>query len=273
MRTADTFIDSLYGRPNTIKTYRSLFNRWIRPLVKDPKIWDEYDLKAAVDYWDRSMLSARTRKTLIQLTAKYIKYMGGPILETTPITRLTMQRFQEKPIQVLDKTQLDTLLNICYDEYPRLFIPVMLGSQAGLRVGEVFGLEWSDVDLIKEELTVKRSYDGPTKSGRQRTVPLSHELGVFLLAESTPKIHNPDRERIVPTVFDPNPSLRGACKEAGIPQITFHGLRHTFATLALQSGKNNLKQVAEVLGHRSPKTTADIYWHVIGEKLNMEFLR
>jgi integrase len=50
-------------------------------------------------------------------------------------------------------------------------------------------------------------------------------------------------------------------REAGLPRLSLHGLRHTFATLALKAGIPS-KVVAEVLGHASARTTEDIYTHV-----------
>jgi site-specific recombinase XerD len=83
------------------------------------------------------------------------------------------------------------------------------------------------------------------------------------------------RERsknIVPTIFDPNPLLKEACKRAGIRgDITFHTLRHTFATLALESGASP-KLVQLTMGHAKLSTTLDLYWNVCGEKLDMSFL-
>jgi integrase len=53
----------------------------------------------------------------------------------------------------------------------------------------------------------------------------------------------------------------GPRRNVGLPQLTLHGLRHTFATLALRAGVPS-KVVAEVLGHTSARTTEDIYTHV-----------
>jgi integrase len=50
-------------------------------------------------------------------------------------------------------------------------------------------------------------------------------------------------------------------KAAGLPKITLHGLRHTWATLALLEGIP-AKVVAEVLGHSSTRITEDLYQHV-----------
>ena len=57
-------------------------------------------------------------------------------------------------------------------------------------------------------------------------------------------------------------SLRPLLEKAGLPPLTFHKLRHTFATFQLAAGERP-KVVQEILGHSSTKTTMDTYSHVI----------
>lgn len=61
-----------------------------------------------------------------------------------------------------------------------------------------------------------------------------------------------NKDRFVRTVFHP------ILTKAGVPKIRFHDLRHTSATLSLSNG-DNVKIVAERLGHSSPKMTLDVY--------------
>jgi integrase/recombinase XerC len=55
-------------------------------------------------------------------------------------------------------------------------------------------------------------------------------------------------------------------KKAGLPKLTPHGLRHTFATVGLESGVD-VVYVSELLGHSSPAVTASIYQHTRPERL------
>ena len=57
-----------------------------------------------------------------------------------------------------------------------------------------------------------------------------------------------------------------AVKAAGVPHLTLHGLRHTFATLGLESGVDTL-YLSEILGHSSPAITAAIYQHATMDRL------
>jgi hypothetical protein len=79
-----------------------------------------------------------------------------------------------------------------------------------------------------------------------------------------------ERELIFPTRVDTpmsgtnllKRSLRPLLSKAGLPPVTFHELRHTFATFHLASGERS-KVIQEILGHSSIKTTMDTYSHVI----------
>jgi integrase len=52
-------------------------------------------------------------------------------------------------------------------------------------------------------------------------------------------------------------------KASGLPKVTFHGLRHSYASISLRAG-TPLKVVSEMLGHTTTATTADLYTHVLG---------
>ena len=61
-------------------------------------------------------------------------------------------------------------------------------------------------------------------------------------------------------------AFRRRVTAAGLPPITLHGLRHTFATLGLEAGVDTL-YVSEILGHSSPSITMSIYQHTREERL------
>ena len=143
-----------------------------------------------------------------------------------------------------------------------------MGLHTGMRRGELLGLQFGDVDLLKGKIHVSRSYNGPTKSGLKRIVPISKELEKALL-----NVYNfsmREDERIFPT-SDPNPTLEYLCKRANIPRITTHGMRHTYCTLALESGMSPRK-VADIVGHTNVSTTLDIYWSNIHNEVDLDFL-
>jgi integrase len=143
----------------------------------------------------------------------------------------------------------------------------MLAYHAGLRKGEIFGLEWMRVDFFDGNLIITKSYNGPTKNRRSRAVPMSAALQTALMDLANRSVSGSEK---VIKPFDPGPVLRNNCVRAKLPAITMHAFRHTFATLALDSGVT-IKEVQTMLGHTKASTTLDIYWNKIGETKEVDF--
>lgn len=153
----------------------------------------------------------------------------------------------------------------------------------GLRRGECTGLQWKDIDQDKLTLTISRNVTidrgspekyriGATKTGESRTVPLSPRV-YGLLMDLKREQEEKYKMRMHPSAFifcrpsDPRKPLypteptrwqRKFVERHNLPDVSPHDLRHTAATLALESGAN-LKQVQELLGHHDAATTMEFY--------------
>ena len=151
-------------------------------------------------------------------------------------------------------------------------IACSLAIYAGLRRGEVAALTWHAIDFDREVIVIDRSWSGPTKSGKPRVVPLAGELAALLkrwrlqtggtprdLVVRVERVHVVDGARKTKLEGLTEDVLlakltRRACRTAGIEQITFHQLRHTFATMVAE--RMPLPAVKELLGHADITTTA-----------------
>ena len=255
-------------RPGSSRTYNSLFNKWIRPLMETGEPWDEARFHRCLSFWlHRHQLAPRTVKILIRLLGAEVRRLGV-VLPLRATTIQIMKSVQDEEAKALTKEQSKLLLEAC--QGTGLYLPVLLALHTGMRRGEVFGLKWADVDIFHGQIKVQRSYDGPTKNGKSRVVPISLALEKVLLDKIPMTTDNSDK-MVVSSKFDPNPALRAACRRAGIEPINFHALRHTFCTLALESGISPRK-VAQVAGHTSVSTTLSTYWSVTTEKMDTGFL-
>lgn len=159
----------------------------------------------------------------------------------------------------------------------RLYALYVLALTAGLRQGELLGLDWSDVDLAGARLTVRRSLrrtaQGPvlvepkTRAGR-RLVLLPAVAVEALRERASPTV--PGAGLVFPTRAGTlwnasnlrQQSFRPLIEVAGVPRIAFHDLRHTSATLLLLAGVHP-KVVQERLGHASIRQTLETYSHVL----------
>ncbi len=139
-------------------------------------------------------------------------------------------------------------------------VMIMLGLKAGLRMGELLGLRWEDVDLKAGRLVVKRAVArgvvGSTKSGRNREVPLSREA--IRVLKSHRHLRGPlvfcSRSGKMLTKGECKWPLWRACKRAQLRRVGWHVLRHTFASHLTMRGVP-LKAVQELLGHATIEMT------------------
>lgn len=178
----------------------------------------------------------------------------------------------------------------CLNEEP-LFYRTMVNLMifTGLRRGEVVGLQWGDIDLEQRTLQVIRNVIRDTKSESgiyigtpktedgARTIALSSYLVGLLKSWKEEQVTR--RGVLLPTAYvfsnaeDPYWPLYPTTVTAWVhdfevkhtlPKVSPHDLRHTAATLALQSGAN-LKTVQDMLGHADFKTTATYYTGITEE--------
>jgi integrase len=148
---------------------------------------------------------------------------------------------------------------------------VLIAVLTGLRIGEILGLRWENVDLDRSELRVEQSvYRGsvgsPKTKGSRRTLPLPEAAVRALkrLALQSPD-GNPERpvfsSRKGTALNDTNLLLRHlkpAAKQIGLPWVSWHTFRRTHATL-LQLAGGSAKDAQAQLGHSHITTTLGIY--------------
>ncbi len=145
----------------------------------------------------------------------------------------------------------------------------------GLRRGELVALLWSDLDVEAQTLTISKSagrFKGevrispPKTANSVRTVFLPKETVDLLIQEHAKHPGNPVMfpSPVTGRIYGPDCVGRlhkTLLKKAGITEnITLHGLRHTYATLAIQNGVD-AKTVSSLLGHYSAGFTLDTYTH------------
>lgn len=183
-------------------------------------------------------------------------------LAGVPYTRREPVREPEQRLRILDVSQASAYLAAAPEAY-RPLAELLIAT--GLRIGEAVALEWSDVDFEALTLRVSRSRKlggavGGTKSDRSRMVHIdpglaqtleqqrrsSGRLGRLVFSTSTGNMLNPTNVR--------NRWHAQTLRDAGLPHIRLHDLRHTAATLAVAAGESVLF-VQSMLGHSDVRTT------------------
>jgi integrase len=166
-------------------------------------------------------------------------------------------RLPERTTRFLNRAESLRLIEYADAEW-RAMIAVALNT--GLRIGELIGLKWSDVDLIAGRLTVRRSdwrgILGSPKGGRSREVGLNNTALSYLEKQaevSTDWVFTRRNGHRLTHAVCRRP-LHKACKAASLPLFQWHTLRHTFASHLVAAGVP-LRAVQMLLGHASYATT------------------
>jgi len=136
---------------------------------------------------------------------------------------------------------------------------ILLGLQAGLRFGEIIGLKWENVNLeeclLKVTQTIVRGIETSPKNNKIRTIPLTQDVKQMFEAKSKigKYIFERDDNKILQSYYCLR-NLHRICKQAGMRNVGWHTLRHTFAT-RLAERKVPINSVQQLLGHSDIKTT------------------
>ena len=165
-------------------------------------------------------------------------------------------------------------------------VGVMISLYTGLRIGEICGLRWDDLDFgertVRVERTVERianldiSSDSKTKviicrpktDSSARQIPISKFLAEYLGRYAESRTDNPTRDGVYlisgkDEPCEPNKfysRYKSLMRRLGFGNYTFHALRHTFATRCVAVGFDT-KSLSEILGHSSIATTLAVYVH------------
>ena len=194
-------------------------------------------------------------------------------------------KVEKKEMNPLSAAQVKALLEAAKGD--RLEAFYLLAVSTGMRLGELQALKWADIDLRERTLSVNRTLSatkggpefGPPKTSRSRRKIFLSRKSVEALRrhrerQATEKEAVADRWHDDDLVFCSvvgtplsrhnlgSRSFKPLLRRANLPNIRFHELRHTCATLLLSKNVHP-KLVQELLGHASISTTLDTYSHVL----------
>jgi integrase len=223
-------------------------------------------------------------RVLSEALSRAVKWQA---LSVNPALAVDAPRVERAPLHVLDAAQARALLGAATEDTTPYGAAAALALLTGLRMGEVLGLHWADVDLAHGHIRVRQTLQqqrgkglvmGSPKTHRSaRAVSLPPQATQVLLARQDRQAFERQAARedwveqgLVLTSDTGGPtspvSVRrhyyALLKVAGLPQVRFHDLRHTHATLMLANGEHP-KIVSERLGHSKINITLDTYSHVL----------
>ncbi|MGE5391115.1 MAG: tyrosine-type recombinase/integrase [Deltaproteobacteria bacterium] len=276
----------------TRKSYISIINNHIIPSLgciklcnlKAHHITDYYTDMLKLKEQGGAGLSSTSVRTHHQILHNALRHaVNQEYIASNPVDKVDPPKKKQVEYEILSDEQMEYLLYNCQNHPIYLFIHLAL--MTGMRLGEIAGLRWQDVNLETELILVRHSLQRqegklvlkePKNSNSRRTIPIP-TYTVNLLKEIRKELQNRpggDGNIGIDTLFvcggkngmptDPDwvskkwPQL--VAKDDRLPDLRFHDLRHTHATFLGSRGLNPTV-VKERLGHSSIATTVDIYTH------------
>ena len=278
---------ALSVRPSTLKGYRGYVEKNIKPYLGDKQICKVTTADVQSLYRKLQKEGGASGGPLAGTSVRRIHNVLHQALDVAvnrhlmvknPSNDVTLPKKESTVKTILNDAQLERFMDaIKADEHWHDFF--YLEITTGLRRGELCGLMWSDFDEKKGTLSIRRTlhakegggyYVGDTKTGTGRRT--------IKLPPSTVQLLSERKKRSISQWLFPNPihpegpvmpnsgyeRMKKLMADAGLPNIRFHDLRHTFATHALTSGVD-AKTLSGILGHTKTSFTLDTYTHVTGD--------
>lgn len=279
--------------PKTLERYGQLIDNNIMPVLGHQKL-DQLRPHHIDAAWTKLLESGRSdgkgglspqtvkhcHRVFKQAIAQAVRWQ---IISRNPADAVDPPRVTRVPLTVLDMEQTAILLDAI--RLTRFYMPVLIAVTTGLRRGEALALRWKDIDLDAGHLSVIRSLE-QTKAGLRFKEPKSkrtRQVTLTSLLATNLRCHRVEQAQtllklgvrqtgntLVCCRFDGaamNPAKLSASfptviKNAGLPPVTFQGLRHTHASHLLAGGVH-MKVASERLGHSSIGITMDLYSHLL----------
>ncbi|MDU7215211.1 MAG: site-specific integrase [Clostridium paraputrificum] len=267
---------------NTKNNYLSRINYHIIPKLGNLKLTDITNITIQNFYnslINENKLAPASAKKIIEILNNCFKYAKKNKLIYNIPTDIEKIKLEKPKIDYWDKNNVDFFLNEIQDTY--LYTPVFISLLTGLRVGELCGLRWSDIDFDNAFITVNNQViqdkinkqlllsDVLKTSTSHRNVSIpnvlidhlkelrevdSDPMNGFIIKDRNNCMANPRNVSIEFT--------KKVSKYKNLKQISFHSLRHTHATLLIFHGEN-IKVVSDRLGHKDISVTLNTYTHVM----------
>lgn len=217
------------------------------------------------------------------------------LLDHNPVKKITIPKkkknLSSKEVNFFTKEELKTFLDYTQNnESTKIYTFFYLMANTGARTGELCGLQWSQIDFERNTLEIRQTLsrgqnrklylEEPKTKNSRRTIPLNAstmnllkkwraiqrtdmlQLGFNTMKNEQLVFANLENGFIQLT--QPRLWMQRITKRSGLPNLSPHSLRHTFATLLIGQGVN-FKTVSELLGHSSVSMTLDTYSGVYQE--------
>ncbi|MDP2965806.1 MAG: site-specific integrase [Pelolinea sp.] len=267
-------------KPKTAYDYERMLNKYINPQLGNIKLIDLTTYQVTRFY--TKLIEMEKGSPTVHFAHSVLRSalqdaVRSGIIGRNPSVGALLPRRNQKEMQVLTESQVTQfLITAECSRYKALY---HLAITTGMRYSELVGLRWSDIDWEKSTIKVQRQLQYAPHKGFQFSEPKTRSgIRTIMLGETTLKIlreHHKKYAHLDKTgenlVFINgigtiiyfkrfHKDFKRVLRNAGLPDMRFHDLRHTAATLMISNGIPVLI-VSKILGHSTPSVTMNIYAH------------
>ena len=276
-------------RPSSHKTYEGYIKNHIKPSIGNipltklttldlQRLYQKLLTEGRVDRLEAQNqpkgLSPKTVRNINQVISSAMQLaIQQHLIAQNPTDGYALPKTEHREMQTLIADQLAAFL--LEAKHSGVFEMYYIELATGLRRGELLGLKWEDIDFVNQTLRIRRQVgriNGEVREAPLKTKNAYRNISIGADAVGILREKKKQDGGCSEYVF-PSPTggpmspdsvlkmLHRVLERAGLPELHFHDLRHTFATLALQNGVD-IKTVSGMLGHFSAGFTLDTYAHV-----------
>ena len=223
-------------------------------------------------------LSNKYISDLIIVLKNMTRYAARVHRCVNPIADVELPKKEKHELDLYNKNEQNRLKSALLTNMDLTKLGIMIALYTGVRIGELCGLKWSDIDLNAKTIRIERTVQRIRVSGKasrtelivstpksntsMRTIPIPEFLVRMLKAF---KPSSDDAFIITGNVKLPDPRnmqyrFKALLARIGLRTLNFHSLRHTFATNCIEAGFE-VKTLSEILGHSSVNITLNRYVH------------
>lgn len=280
-------------KPSHIRASRYQLENHVHPVLGDLDVstLDASDVRRVMD---RMVANGKSPKTIRNVAGTLHSVLRlaveRDLLARNPVEGIRLPRVERSTeLRFLTPDELERVLDAPpvagdgstqaeRDQWPATRLLILTGAATGMRIGELRGLRWQDLDFGAMKVRVRHAYlrghlTTPKTNRSVRAIPLASRLVTELDAHHRSTAWNLDGDYVLahPNTGRPMDDTRlmvhfkAALRRANVRPVRIHDLRHTFATTIAASGRVPLRTLQEWLGHESITTTQIYAAYMPGE--------
>ena len=287
--------------PKTYERYKSMLKARILPYlgnmyldkIQPMQLMYLYQELSECTYTRKNETHKLSSKTILEhhrlLHSMLQQAVYWQMIPYNPASRVRPPKARKPNINFYDDVQTIALIKALEGEELKFRVIILLTIFTGLRRGEVLGLEWQDIDFKNSSVTVRQASQyvssigiytkDPKTETSNRIISIPESITKLLKEYQRKQLKNrlllgdkwieTNRLFVQANGAPMHPDtitkwFRQFLEDKNLPHITFHGLRHTHATLLISQGLD-VRTVSNRLGHAQTSTTLNIYAHAFAK--------